>query len=226
MHASVPWTSRQSGPRPWPEGRRNGDWQRTPFFNAEISDLLERFAHSAFDVSGELLEAPRPPNQPETVLDRCLAYVGGQFLQTRNLQGTVNVEPALPGLYVPEGPLRSLLEHLVEGSLRGNASSRPYVHIGVSKETDDEVTLYLRDNGTSIPECTFEEIREFIRTHAVETVPDRVYRLFLADNLVQWIGGHLWVGATHGEGTTIFLRLPKKAGQTRAGQGLVGRHVF
>lgn len=164
----------------------------------------------------ELIDAmPRLPYAFKTTHDpflACLNDIRGRYLRVQGLRGQLHFETDTPHLGVPESPLRSILEHLVEGALRDNPAEDPFCHVGVLEKDDAFVTLYLRDNGRALPECSLEALRRFVREAQHTQVPDRVYRLFLADNLVQWLGGRMWIGPTpNGKGSSVFLRLPRAA---------------
>jgi hypothetical protein len=176
-----------------------------------------QLVHSLFgSASSDLLEAlPHLPYASKTgrdVLLSCLGELRDRYLHAHGLRGNLHFETDAVGLGVPESPLRSILEHLVEGALRDNPSADPFCHVGVCEKHDGFVTLYLRDNGRELPECSLEALRRFVREAKPEQVPDRIYRLFLADNLVQWLGGRMWIGPTpNGAGSSVFLRLPRAA---------------
>ncbi len=142
----------------------------------------------------------------------CLNDIRGRYLHVHGLRGRLHFETDTPHLGVAQSPLRSILEHLIDGALRDNPAEDPFCHVGVCEKDDQSVTMYLRDNGRALPECSLEALRRFVRDAKPAQVPDRVYRLFLADNLVQWLGGRMWIGPTPNEkGSSVFLRLPRAA---------------
>ena len=216
-----------------PQGPRRNIHNQKPgslapgMWEPETLDLLRRFSEPGSDIARQALLAQNEADPAETVLGRSLSHVQHHYVESRGLAGRVTFDAKLPGLEAPEGPLRSMLEHLVDGGLRGNESRNPYCHVGVSDEDETSVTFYLRDNGVAIPECSLDQIREFIHETKVEQVPDRIYRLFLADNLARWVGGSMWVGPTANRaGTTVFLKLPKESTARAPQNPLLARHVF
>lgn len=185
-------------PRRWPIEDRQ--IVRSMFGDSVSADLLDT-----------LPNLPYASTSARDPLLSCLNDLRDRYLHAHGLRGTLHFERNTPELGVPESPLRSILEHLVEGALRDNASADPFCHVGVSEDSADFVTFYIRDNGRELPECGLEALRRFVRDTEPTQVPDRVYRLFLADNLVQWLGGRMWVGPTpNGAGSSVFLRLPRK----------------
>lgn len=150
-------------------------------------------------------------SSPEDTFLACLSDLRRRYIDNNGLRGSLHFEPKSPGLDVPESTLRSILEHLVEGALRENPSRDPFCHVGIAQRDNDFVTLYVRDNGHGLPECSLDVLRRFIREAQPNDVPERVYRLLLADNLVQWLGGRTWISATpNANGTSVFLRLPRE----------------
>lgn len=175
---------------------------RTLLGTAWSSDLIDALPSLS-------LPAPSGPNP----LRVCLEDLRDRYLHAHGLRGTLHFESDTPLLGVAESPLRSILEHLVEGALRENTAKDAFCHVGVSEKDGDFVTLFIRDNGRELPECSLEALRRFVRESTSEHVPERVYRLFLADNLVQWLGGRMWIGPTpNGAGSSVFVRLPRRNG--------------
>ena len=189
-------------------------------FHSLAADALEDYSTRMHDLVRQAMQ-PIAPTLTRTLRDLAYSYVPAQ-----GLGGTLHFDDALPELDVAEGPLRAILEHLVESALRANPSIKPYCHVGLLEDAEDKVVLSLRDNGTPLPECTMEDLRAFLRTTAPRHVPDRVHRLLLADNLVQWLGGKVSIAPTPGaDGTTVLLELPRTRGPPQR-DPLVGRHVF
>jgi hypothetical protein len=182
---------------PWPLGKT--DRLRAILDRAWDPDLISAFSR-----------VPRATTTYPDPLLACLTDLRERYLHIQGLNGTLHFDETTPKLSVAESPLRSILEHLVEGALRDSPAERPFCHVGVADQDERHVTLYVRDNGRELPECTVESLRKIVRESTETAVPDRVYRLFLADNLVQWLGGHMWVGPTpNGAGSSVFLRLPR-----------------
>lgn len=231
MHQGRSTHARLKGPRMGRTEGQVGSFGHGPW-EPETLDLLRRFSESpqAFANGAAILDRLEGPNEApkmENVLGRTLVHLTSQYLASRGIPGKLTFDANLPGLEAPEGPLKSLLEHLVDGSLRGSPAADPYCHVGVGAQDETSVTLFLRDNGVAIPECGLDQIRAFIQETRVEKVPDRIYRLFLADNLVRWVGGTMWVGPTaNGGGTTVFIKLPKKTNAKGPENPLLARHVF
>lgn len=188
-------------PRRWPvEDRR---LTRSLFSGNLANELIDALA-----------DRPTAPPAPTDPFIACLNDIRARYLHVHGLRGNLHFEQNALGLGVPESPLRSILEHLVEGALRDNPAQDPFCHVGVASRDEESVTLYLRDNGRGLPECSLEALRRFVRESKITNVPDRVYRLLLADNLVQWLGGRMWIGPTpNGNGSSVFLRLPSAKSQ-------------
>jgi hypothetical protein len=202
---------------------------RTSLWTAESDALFRSLSQvgavdSRFGLHDLLRSIPQPSDGP--TLARTLRDLAQTYVPAQGLGGSLHYDEALPDLDVPEGPLRAILEHLVEGALRGNDAEHPFCHVAVVSDNDERLVLSIRDNGVSLPECSIEEMRQFLRQAGSMYVPDRVHRLFLAENLAQWLGGRLSVGPTPGAaGATVLLEIPKD-GAGVPGDALVGRHVF
>lgn len=181
----------------------------------------------AADLLQDLPDLPFASGVGRDPIVACLDDLRDRYLGESGLRGTLRVERDVAGVNAAESPLRSVLEHLVEGALRDNPSKNPFCHVGVATTDEAEITLYLRDNGAALPEATIDELRKFVQETRPAHVPNRVYRLFLAEALVQWLGGRLWLGPSpNGSGSTVFLRLPRSASAGPPRNVLLGRHVF
>lgn len=190
-----------------------------PFLEAPQGDLFRDAEWS------QLLE--RAIGTPRSPILEALVDLRFRYTVSHRLPGSLHFEDHLPEIHAPEAPLKSVLEHLVEGALRSNPSSAPYCHVGVVEESEERVVLAIRDNGVHLPECSLEDLRRFVQSNKVQHVPDRVYRLFLADALVQWLGGKIRIAPSPNQnGTTIHLELPRKTDAQPKDHPLVGRHVF
>ncbi|HLE47870.1 MAG TPA: ATP-binding protein [Candidatus Thermoplasmatota archaeon] len=213
--------------RPGGIGLRHTGSFGSHLWKPETVELLRRLGNAPHTLLENAAGLEKIEKAPQPVLTRCLDYLRTHYMASRGLAGKVTFDTNLPALEAPEGPLRSMLEHLVDGGLRANPSKGPYCHVAKGAEDEASVTLMIRDNGVAIPECTLDQIRRFIQETKVEQVPDRIYRLFLADNLVRWVGGTMWVGATaNGTGTTVFVKLPKTSNAKGPENPLLAQHVF
>jgi hypothetical protein len=201
---------------------------RPSFHEASNDFLLRNLANGVLqEYSTSVHDLLRQAVQPvASTLTRTLRELASSYVPAQGLGGSLQFDESLPVLDVPEGPLRAILEHLVEGSLRGNPSVKPYCHVGVVEDTAEKVVLSVRDNGTAMPECGIDELRSFLQSTELRHVPDRVHRLLLADNLVRWLGGRVSLAPTPGaDGTTVLLEIPRARVAARR-DPLVGRHVF
>lgn len=210
------------GPRPigptFEDAELGAPWTAT----GELAAVGEMLRDAAWS---ELLE--KAVSTPPSPVLEALVDLRYRYTVSHRLPGSLHFDERIPEIQVPQAPLKNILEHLVEGALRSNPAASPYCHVGVAEETEEHVVLSIHDNGVALPECSLEDLRRFVQSNKVAHVPDRVYRLLLADALVQWLGGKIKIAPSpNGSGATIHLALPRKAAPSLTKHPLVGRHVF
>jgi signal transduction histidine kinase len=105
--------------------------------------------------------------------------------------------------------IRQLLEHLIDNAIKFSpAGSHVVVRVW---QQGDQVRLDVRDAGIGIPATEMDQV--FERFHRAANVDDRRFAglglgLYLSRGIVEQHGGHIWLSANPGGGTTASVTLP------------------
>jgi signal transduction histidine kinase len=105
--------------------------------------------------------------------------------------------------------IRQLLEHLIDNAIKFSpAGSQVVVRVW---QHGDQVRLDVRDEGIGIPATEIDQV--FERFHRAANVDDRRFAglglgLYLSRGIVEQHGGHIWLSANPGGGTTASVTLP------------------
>lgn len=107
--------------------------------------------------------------------------------------------------------LHQIFNNLISNSLK--FTEHGFIEIGASLY-GQSVTFYVKDSGIGIPPEFHEKI--FHRFRQVEFSYTRRYGgnglgLAITKNLVELMGGKIWVESEYGNGTTFFIELPMKS---------------
>jgi len=106
--------------------------------------------------------------------------------------------------------LGQVLQHLLDNAVRYSPAGGT-VRVG-ARRADDLVEVRVEDEGVGIPRAEQERIfRKFYRGEtSARTVGAGAtgLGLFLAEGLVQAMGGRIWVDSDEGRGATFFVELP------------------
>jgi signal transduction histidine kinase len=108
--------------------------------------------------------------------------------------------------------IRQLLEHLIDNAIKFSpAGSEVGVRVAAQ---GDQVRIEVRDAGIGIPSNEVEQV--FERFHRASNVDDRRFAglglgLYLSRGIVEQHGGHIWLKANPGGGTTASVTLPMVA---------------
>ncbi len=112
-------------------------------------------------------------------------------------------------IFSDETKLHQILTNLINNALKFTKAGS--VDVGI-KEKDECFQFYVKDTGIGIPEELQEKI--FLRFIQVEKSMSRNYEgaglgLAISSELVEMLGGRIWVESKAGKGTTFFFTLPK-----------------
>ncbi len=126
-------------------------------------------------------------------------------------QALVLSEGSLPDVTGDPQRVTQLVANLVANGLKYNQSNEPRVVLGLAeKQSDDDWTFYLRDNGIGIdPKYHQQVFGIFRRLHLPEEYEGTGAGLAICKKIVQAHGGRIWVESTPGEGATFFFTLPR-----------------
>ncbi len=111
-----------------------------------------------------------------------------------------------------ETKIRQVLTNLVENALK--FTQEGYIAIGVSESrSNGHITFYVEDTGIGIPEEYHKMI--FERFRQVEMSETRQFGgnglgLAISKNLVEMLGGKIWLESEFGKGSTFHFTIPKQ----------------
>ena len=120
-----------------------------------------------------------------------------------------NVSDGLPLVEADRDKVRQVLVNLVENAIKYSPDGG-HVEVGV-ESNDDHVLFHVRDEGLGIP--TEEQSRVFEKFYRVDPQMTRGVGgtglgLYICNELVSRMGGHIWLESKAGEGSTFLFELP------------------
>ena len=131
----------------------------------------------------------------------------------KGLELAYSVDPAVPALVVGDpGRIRQILVNLVGNAIKFTESGEIVVNVELLKKTDKHVEIHVtvRDTGIGIPEDKQQKIFEAFEQ--VDNTSTRQYAgtglgLAITSQLVQKMGGKIWVESTLGSGSVFHFTL-------------------
>jgi signal transduction histidine kinase len=123
------------------------------------------------------------------------------------------VPAGVPQVAADRDKVRQVLVNLVENAIKYSpGGGRIEVGIEPAAEADaDTVTFFVRDEGLGIPPD--EQARIFEKFYRLDPnmtrgVGGTGLGLYICNELVNRMGGHIWVDSSEGKGSTFLLSLP------------------
>ncbi len=130
--------------------------------------------------------------------------------QRSHIEIRINELSKKDDVYIITDPLRlkQVLSNLLENAIKYTIEG--YVEFGYVIE-EKGVTFFVKDTGIGIPKDKFEYI--FQRFSQIEYTVKDVFRgtglgLSITKNLVELLGGHIWVESELGKGSTFYFNIP------------------
>lgn len=106
--------------------------------------------------------------------------------------------------------LKQILANLIENAFK--FTEKGFIELGYKlSQREKKIEFYIKDTGIGIPKNKFEEI--FERFNKIESDKSRLYRgtglgLTITKNLLERLGGTIWLESEVGKGSTFFFNLP------------------
>lgn len=128
----------------------------------------------------------------------------------------IKIDPALleKNFILKTDPIRfkQIMSNLINNAFK--YTEKGSVEFGYElNKTENTVQFFIKDTGIGIPKDKFDEI--FKRFNKIETDKTKLYRgtglgLTITQNLIERLGGRIWVESTLKLGSTFFFTLPNK----------------
>ncbi|HEY8565443.1 MAG TPA: CHASE3 domain-containing protein [Beijerinckiaceae bacterium] len=152
------------------------------------------------------------PVSLETVVDQVLANAAPAL---KAAEAAVTVDRPLPGVRAHGPTLAQAIDNLVSNALKFVVpGTRPRIRIGVRRQGEGRVRLFVEDNGIGIDAEHRERVfRPFERLHGVETYPGTGIGLAIVRRSLERMGGTSGVESMPGQGSRFWIEL------TEAGVG-------
>jgi signal transduction histidine kinase len=160
----------------------------------------------------ELSRIGRMMNTPENIffeviIKDALELVHGQ-LEARRV--TVQIQPNLPSVHGDRQRLTEVLQNLIDNAVKYIGDQpNPRIEIGQTREEDDKLIFFVKDNGIGIAPEYHERIFGLFNKLDAKSEGTGV-GLALIKRIVEYHGGRIWVESELGKGSTFYFTLPTK----------------
>jgi light-regulated signal transduction histidine kinase (bacteriophytochrome) len=131
----------------------------------------------------------------------------------RNLQtaitdrGAVISNTLLPNVRIHKFQLEQVFQNLIGNAIRYCQEKTPEIHVAAEKQGSEWV-FSVRDNGIGIPAQYHEQIFGiFKRLHTPAEYPGTGMGLAICQQIIQRLGGRIWVESEPGHGATFYFTL-------------------
>jgi PAS domain S-box-containing protein len=110
------------------------------------------------------------------------------------------------------GRLEQVFANLIKNAVDFVAEKTGKIEICAKTDGDDQVRLYVKDNGVGIPKEKQGGL--FKKFYQIDTSVKRRHRgsglgLSICKGIVEGLGGKIWIESTEGVGTTAYFTIPK-----------------
>ena len=126
-------------------------------------------------------------------------------------QAQVTIDEQLPLIVGNYGPVLQLFQNIIGNSLKYvKPGCTPEVSVNVI-EQDKHYTFAVADNGIGIaPEKVQEVFVRFVRLHSEGNYEGSGLGLATCRQIVERMGGRIWLESTPGTGTVVLFSIPKQ----------------
>ncbi len=143
---------------------------------------------------------------PNLIMDKLIMTLD----KSLRAKGAVIKSDVLPELFSDPAAFEQIFANLLVNAVNYLDPEKPgIIHIGIAAtESDDSVTIYVKDNGLGFPESFKKKIfLPFQRYHSSNTQGEGI-GLALVQRLVEKINAKIWVDSEINAGTTFFVMFP------------------
>jgi PAS domain S-box-containing protein len=141
------------------------------------------------------------------LIKRCLDVQGYELTQ-KEIEVTYG---EMPTIYSDALALEQVFSNILDNAVKYTDSSRKGIINISSAEIDSEVVFSFKDNGRGIDEADQHKVfQSFRRARNTSDVRGLGMGMTFVQATVRRLGGSIWFQSKAGEGTTFYLRLPKR----------------
>jgi len=128
-------------------------------------------------------------------------------------------------IYSDEGRIKQILTNLLSNALKFTQEGT--IEFGYEFRNKDELLFFIQDTGIGIPEDKKETI--FNRFRQADEMTSRSYGgtglgLSISKNLVEMLGGQIWVRSEEGAGSCFFFTIPYKRGKNDSEASVINKN--
>jgi PAS domain S-box-containing protein len=117
---------------------------------------------------------------------------------------------SLPAVRTDEAQLTQVFQNLVGNAIKYHGAEAPRVHVSATKNSSNEWTFSVRDNGLGIDPQYFERIFIlFQRLHGRDEFEGTGIGLAICKKILERLGGRIWVESQPEKGSTFYFALPE-----------------
>jgi len=169
---------------------------------------MDRLINAILRLSREGRRALQPETLEMTAMVRAIAdTVSHQVAETG---GEITISD-LPAMENDRLSIEQVFSNLIDNAVKYQQPGRP-IHIEVSgrQEPDGWVSYAVQDNGRGVSPRDHERIFELFRRSGKQDTPGEGLGLAFVRNIVRRMGGTIEVESELGEGSTFYLKFPKR----------------
>jgi signal transduction histidine kinase len=169
----------------------------------------------------EKIAAPRmQPVDVASVIDSAITGAS-EIVREKNLVLRLDVDEEMPPVEVDRDALQQILNHLVQNAVLITPPEKEVVlttHTPLAEQNRELALLItVKDSGPGIP--AEDQPRVFTRLYRtegplIEGLGDTGVGMAVVRTLTEAMGGRIWLESQIGQGTTFFILLPVRVGQT------------
>ena len=190
-------------------------------YKDKLDDQAKEYIHFAFDgavrmqeLINDLLEYGRINKNDEKFelvrFEEIINVILSSMSKTISESGAEITYDKISEVRANKIQLRSLFQNLIGNAIKFRSKEKPKIHIS-SKETQEEWTFSVRDNGIGIDPQYFERIFViFQRLHTKEKYPGTGIGLATCKKIVNRHHGRIWVESEVAKGSTFYFTIPKE----------------
>ncbi|MEZ4827191.1 MAG: tetratricopeptide repeat protein [Bacteroidia bacterium] len=114
-----------------------------------------------------------------------------------------------PAIKANQAGMIQVFSQLISNSLKFTNHPTPVIHIGYQKEGSEHI-FSVRDNGIGIEKDYQEKIfNAFYRLHTTDDYPGTGMGLAIAQKIINWHKGRMWIDSSPAKGSTFFFSIPE-----------------